>query len=107
MPTTLQISFSPIRCDESISLALEGDALIINGETFDFAGLPEGASMTCAEVACRWLVSDVLRSNGQICLTLILPHGANAPHETLFPAPITVSTNGPIKLPAHEVAADG
>lgn len=107
MRTNLQISFSPIRSDESMSLEVEGDALIINGETFDFTTLPEGASLPCAEVACRWLVSDVVRSDGQISLTLILPHGANAPHETLFPASITVTSDGLITPPSQEIAVEG
>ncbi len=53
-------------------------------------------------VACDWLSGDVTRVGGVLNLTLILPHGANAPHATRFPAPVTVTTDGPVPLPPYD-----
>ena len=95
----MQIHFSPMRCDEALEASINGDTLTLNGEAFDFTPVPEGATLPRAAVACDWLASDVVRTGGEIRLTLILPHGPDAPPETLFPAPIT-ATGGPVALPA-------
>lgn len=98
----MQITFIPQRRDDRLELSVSGDALTINGALFDFAPIPEGATLPRGAVACPWLASDVERSGGEITLTLILPHGANAPEETLFPAAISVS-GGPLALPPYDL----
>ena len=97
----MNISFTPMRRDDRLDLSLAGDVLTVNGEAFDFSGLPDGATLPRAAVTCDWLASDVERIGGVIHLTLILPHGANAPAGTLFPAPITPA-DGPVTLPVFE-----
>ena len=97
----MQILFSPMRRDDRLDLSLAGDVLTINGEAFDFSALPDGATLPREAVTSDWLASDVERIGVVIHLTLILPHGADAPPETLFPAPVS-ATNGPITRPAYE-----
>lgn len=99
----MQINFTPMRRDDRLDLSVSGDALTINGEAFDFSGVPEGATLPRDAVACDWLASDVERIGGEITLTLVLPHGANAPEETRFPEPISV-TSGAVTLPPYEIA---
>lgn len=99
----MNLSFAPMRRDEALTLSRSGDVLTINGEAFDFSGVLEGATLPRAAVACDWLASDVERVSGELRLTLILPHGSNAPQETLFPQPITVTADGPVDLPAYEI----
>ena len=99
----MKISFSPMRRDEALSVSVAGDVLTINGEAFDFSGVPEGATLPRDAVTCDWLSSDVERVSEELQLTLIMPHGANAPQETLFPAPITVTADGPVALPAYDI----
>jgi hypothetical protein len=96
----MQISFSPMRRGDTLMLSKSGDVLTINDEAFDFSGLPDGATLPREAVTCEWLASDVERIDGVIHLTLILPHGAQAPAETLFPA-LTIATDGDIAVPAH------
>lgn len=96
----MHISFSPVRSDARLALSVNGDTLTINGEAFDFSGLPEGATLPQTAVTCDWLASDVERIDGEVSLTLILPHGPAAPAETLFPAPASVS-DGPVPLPLY------
>lgn len=97
----LKINWTPVRRDEALTVTKVGDALTINGEVFDFAPLPDGATLPRDAVACEWLASDVERNGDVISLTLILPHGANAPAETRFPQPVTVSADGPVPVPLH------
>ncbi len=99
----MQIRLNPMRRDDRLCLQLAGDVLTVNGEEYDFGPLPEGATLPRAAVDCPWLVSDVTRQDGRICLTLILPHGVNAPPETLFPQPVLVVADGPVELPPHDV----
>ena len=99
----MNLIFSPIRMDTEMIASVMGETLTLNGEAFDLSAIPEGATLPREAVACEWLASDVERIDGVLHLTLILPHGANAPHETRFPEPI-IATDGPIALPAYEVA---
>ncbi|KPP86570.1 MAG: hypothetical protein HLUCCO07_07300 [Rhodobacteraceae bacterium HLUCCO07] len=99
----MNISFSPMRRDDSLTLSRRGDILTINGEAFDFSGIPEGATLPREAVDCDWLASDVVRIDGDLHLALILPHGANAPRETLFPDPVTITEDGPVDLPANSI----
>lgn len=95
------IKLMPVHGHNEMSISVDGDTIIINGEAFDFSPVPDGATLPREAVNCDWLVSDVERISGSITLTLILPHGANAPHETLFPEPIDAS-DGPVTLPPYD-----
>ncbi|SEN77197.1 hypothetical protein SAMN04488103_107183 [Gemmobacter aquatilis] len=103
----MQITLTPMRCDEALSLHRAGDVLTINGTAYDFTPLAEGAVLPRAAVACPWLASDVKRNGGVIHLTLILPHGPipwPAPPEAevvIHPAPIHVTEDGPVALPSY------
>jgi len=101
----MHLSFTPVRQDRALSVIRQGDSLTINGETFDFAPLQEGDVLPRAAVACDWLTSDVTRQDGEIRLTLILPHGAEAPQETRFPQPLSLTGDGPVPLPAYQSTA--
>ncbi len=101
----MHITFTPMRLDKDLTLEKQGEVLFINGEAFDFSPLPEGYILPRAAVACDWLISDVTRADGALQMTLILPHGALAPHETLFPAPMTLTTDGPVDLPPFDSPA--
>lgn len=94
----MQISFSPMRRDDTLSLSKSGDVLTINGEAFDFTALPDGATLPRDAVVCDWLASDIERIGGVIHLTLVLPHDAKAGPETLFPEPMS-AVDGDIALP--------
>ena len=97
-----QITLSPTRRDDQLTLSKSGDTLTINGEAFDFSTIPEGATLPRAAVDFEWLLSDVERTGGRLHLTLILPHGANAPVETTFPAAIDLDSDGPVFLPPYD-----
>lgn len=94
----MHITLSPIRSDAMLTLERRGDTLVINGEAFDFSDLPEGAMLPEGAVACNWLAGPVARRDGVLHLTLALPHGREAPREVLFPAPLTLTEDGPVAL---------
>lgn len=101
----MHITLSPVRRDDRLTLHRAGDVLTVNGETFDLSGIPEGATLPRDAVDCDWLASDIARSGGVLHLTLILPHGADAPPEARFPAPLVLTSDGEVAMPIPRDAA--
>lgn len=95
----MKIFLSPVRSDAQLFVSVKKNTISINDTQFDFNSINEGDKIPVSEVGSKWIVSDVIRINGEIQLTLILPHGAKPPKETLFPKPIIVQTDGVIHLP--------
>ncbi|KEP68421.1 hypothetical protein DL1_12005 [Thioclava dalianensis] len=85
-----------------LSLSVAGDVLTLNGKTLDLSGIPEGATLPAEAVASDWVTGPITRTNGELSLTLRLPHGPNAPEESRFPAPITVTEDGTVDLPPYD-----
>lgn len=101
----MRILFSPQRRDDALTLEKTGDRLRINGELFNFNPLAEGDTIPAGEIPCDWILGPVERIDGEIHLTLILPHGPNPSHAVAFPEPITVAEDGPIAIP-HDLAPE-
>jgi hypothetical protein len=95
----MHITLSPVRLDETLTASLAGDVLTLNGQTFDFSQLPEGATLPAEAIASDWIVGPVSRIDGELHLTLRLPNGPNPSRAVAFPEPIRVMTDGPIPLP--------
>jgi len=103
----MRISFNPQRRDERLTLEKSsGDRLRVNGELFNFGTLMEGDTIPEGAIPCEYICGPVRRINGEICLTLYLPHGANPSHSVAFPEPIIVVADGPIFLPTDEEQAN-
>lgn len=100
------INLSPIRIDESLSVERQGDVLYINGEACDLGSLQDGATLPASAISSKWFVGQVDRIDGELTLTLILPHGPNAPESTRFPQPLIVTEDGLVALPAYDAAPE-
>lgn len=87
----MQITLSPIRMDATLTVTRAGDVLTINGTKIDLA----------APTPNDWIVDTDL-IDGVRHVTLIFPHGATPPPETLSPAVIDVAADGPVPLPPHD-----
>lgn len=98
------IKLSPVRSEEAPpTVSVQGSSLTINGEFFDFSILPGGATLPAGAIDSDYFVGAVERINGELHLTLRLPHGANPPQHVAFPEPIHVTEDGPVKLPTDSV----
>lgn len=103
----MQLTLSPKRQRTQLTAVRQGDSLVLNGETFDFSDVANGEFLPASAITSTWFYdrSDtgyaVTREAGVLKIGLIVPYGAGAPTETLFPDPITASTDGPIALPAY------
>ena len=96
----MTINLSPQRRDDTLTVAKAGDVLTINGTEFDFSQVPDGGLLPRDAVNCEWIVSDVERVDGELVLTLLLPHGANASEAARFPEPLTDVPDGVVVLPS-------
>lgn len=96
------INFSPVRMDEELLVDVEGDIIMVNGVEFDFSPLPEGATLPSDAINSDWFVNEVTRVDGQLIVTLKLPHGPNAPESTRFSQPFVVTEDGSVDIPIHD-----
>lgn len=99
----MHITLNPQRSDAPLAVTKAGDVLTINGEAFDFTQLPEGSTLPAEAIASDWITGPVSRINGELHLTLRLPHGPNPSQAVAFPEPINVTEDGPIPLPFDPV----
>ncbi|MFB0774316.1 hypothetical protein [Aeromonas salmonicida] len=101
----MKIKLSAVRMDEQLTASVSGDTITVNGQVLDFSPLQEGDMLPAGAVDSPWLQGAVSRISGDIHLTLVLPHGSNAPHETRFPAafdtPMTM-VDGEVPLPPYD-----
>jgi hypothetical protein len=100
---SMLIKLSPVRLDELLEASAIGDVITLNGQDFDFTQLPEGATLPADAINSEHFVGPVERINGELHLTLRLPHGPNPSQAVAFPEPITVTQDGPASLPTDEV----
>lgn len=95
------ITLSPMRRDDTLTVSVSGDVLVLNGEALDL-----GTYTADPDAPHDWIVGQPVQDAGVWNVTLILPHGADAPEATRFPEPITVTADGPVQMPPHDAPAD-
>lgn len=95
----MNIKFSPARSDATLSISKQGDALTINGVTYDFSVIPDGATLPASAVDCEYITGNVERINGVLQISLVLPHGPNPSQAVAFPEPLINPADGVLELP--------
>ncbi|MBK6468796.1 MAG: hypothetical protein IPF96_19660 [Rhodobacter sp.] len=101
------IHLVPVRMDAPLEARLDREVLVLNGRKVDLSGVPEGASVAAGGFGCRYLVGEIAREGGEIVLSLLLPHAADAPEKTRFPAPLWRKRPGVLPLPPFGLATTG
>ena len=95
----MKINLSPQRRDDTLTVTKQGATLTINGTAYDFSQLPDGGTLPADAVDSEFVIGSVDRVNGELELTLLLPHGANASEAARFPQPIIDPADGEVELP--------
>lgn len=95
----IKINLSPQVRDGTLTVSKSGDALIVNGITYDFTQLTEGSTLPADAIDNEYFVGETKRENGDIELTLLLPIGLNATEAQRFPEPLEVTLDGAVTLP--------
>lgn len=102
----MKITFTPVRRDLDLSIARDGDTLIVNDVPLDFTALPEGAILPCGAVQNDWFVGDITRVNGVLCFGMILPYSSCAADADLSPFTLEITQNGDVDLPVIAAQED-
>lgn len=95
----MNITLNPQRRDDTLTVSKSGDTLTVNGITYDFSVIPDGATLHASAVDCEYITGDLERINGILHISLILPHGPNPSQDVAFPAPIINPPDGVLELP--------
>ena len=95
----MHITLIPQRRDDSLTVSKQGDALTINGVTYDFSVIPDGATLPASAVDCEYITGNVERINGVLQISLVLPHGPNPSQAVAFPEPLINPADGVLELP--------
>ncbi|WP_329603632.1 tail fiber assembly protein [Pseudomonas putida] len=96
------IKLSPVRSDAALSVFKSGDILEVNAVALDLSRLPDGATLPAEAVGCDFVIGPVERINGDLALTLMLPHDADAPQGARFPVDL-YPADGQVQLPGLEL----
>ena len=99
------IKLSSVRSDAELAVTRAGDTLIINGVALDFSRLEDGSTLAAEAVSSDWIAQSVERVNGNLVVTLMLPHAADAPEIARFPVDIINPADGPVHLPGLDVGS--
>lgn len=96
------IKLSPVRSDVQLSVVKAGDTLEVNGMVLDLSPLTDGATLPAQAIGCEFVIGPVERTNGDLVLTLMLPHAADAPHAARFPVDL-YPVDGQVQLPGLDL----
>lgn len=97
----MKIRFSPMRLETDLTVTRRGEKLEINDEEVDFSDLAPGEYQSAGQIGCDLVVGAERDGAGALCVTLILPHGPDAPHALRFPEPVILTEDGPVPLPGQ------
>ncbi|UCZ87153.1 hypothetical protein LGQ10_12925 [Pseudomonas sp. L5B5] len=105
----VKIKFSPIYAPDwkrLESVEVDGYVITINGATFDFSPLEKGYELSLEAIGSELFADKAVMSvDGTLSVTLLMPYDeATATDAIRFPAPVTVTTNGPVDIPTDHPA---
>lgn len=103
----MNISFSPHRDAQPITVSKAGDVLTINGETFDFSPLPDASALPVEAIGSAYFAADVARASGVLSVNLAIPFRPSSPESVRFPAPIIAAADGPLAIPTDPQIMEG
>jgi hypothetical protein len=102
----MKLTFLPIRHNLPLTMEKRGEALILNGIACDFSDVAEGEEHARESFESPFIAADVRRKNAVLHISILLPHAATAPKETLFPKTRSLRKDGPVPLPPYEAAME-
>lgn len=96
----MKIILSPQRRDDVLEVTKIGDALVVNGEEFDFSPINDGDTLPRDAIGSIWFSDSVERVDGELIVTLLFPNPWNYSPQQAFPVPLEDVPDGPVLFPA-------
>jgi hypothetical protein len=93
------INLAPQRRDDDLIVIKKESSLIINGVFFDFSPLPDNSVLPKSAIKCEFVADDVIKKNGELIISLILPVKLDSSKDRKFPKPIIDPTDGLLEFP--------
>lgn len=93
------INLTPQRRDDTLVVVKSGDVLTLNGDVVDLSGIPDGATLPASAIDNEFFFDKIERIDGELHISLFLPHGKNPQSHVAFPEPIINPPDGEIDLP--------
>ncbi|KTC37232.1 hypothetical protein AO265_17110 [Pseudomonas sp. ABAC61] len=103
------IKFSPV-CTDRLpileSVSIEGYAITVNGEVFDFSPLEPGYELELEAIGSKLFADKaVMSAEGILSITLLMPYDeVTATDAIRFPEPATITAAGPVDIPTDHPA---
>lgn len=95
----MKISLSPQVSNKVLAVSKSSELLTINSQTLDFSTVPESGTLMSDAINCEFIIGNVVRENGDLLLTLLLPISMRTSEAARFPEAIIDPADGPIALP--------
>ena len=99
MNHVMKLEFCPVRSDAALTLEMTGEVLVVNGWPVDLAAATAEQPLARDALGCDWILSDVTRERGTLCLMLALPHGAGEVCDDPADLVRMLDADGPVTLP--------
>lgn len=93
----MKLTLIPIRSDETLTIARDGDRLVLNGTPLDLP--PEGEERIVEGEPARWIVSALRRG----AVSIVVPYGPQIDGKVLPVTTLEVTADGAIALPAQSL----
>lgn len=91
--------YSPLDSSATLEIKKRSDVLTINGESYDFRPVSEGATLPMEAISGKWISQPVRRVDGELIITIRFPVGPEATAAALYPADIINPPDGNVRLP--------
>lgn len=85
--------------DLSLSAKVAGATIFINGAPLDLSPMQDGDVLPRGAVASPMIRGEIRRTGDVIEIPLTFPIVFDAPEAARFPAPILLTSDGPVPLP--------
>lgn len=85
----------------ALAVSVAGAVITINGDELDLSSLEDGDWLDEGATGSPIVQGKVTREAGVIHIRLLFPIRYGAPDSARYPAPIEVTADGPVALPAN------
>lgn len=95
----MHITFSPVEGSQEFEANVDGDVIVVNGQSFDFGPLKAGQRLPVSAIDSPYFLGPVTRlDSGDIQLTLRSPFTFGDSDNVAYPNPVHI-TKGAVVFP--------